>query len=111
MVALIMGEYSCIAHSFPSVIAASSIVNHLKNYCSLSPTPDGVRACQSKIRDAYLTVSAMHDVDIPSHVVEIERGIGKEKQWLHFLPLEPPLCNAAFHIGQQCHYLMLDLLR
>ena len=77
MVALILGEYSCIAHSFPSVIAAYSIVNRLNNCSSLSPTPDGVRACQSKILDAYLTVSAMHDVDIPSHVVEIERGLGK----------------------------------
>lgn len=70
----------------------------------------GVRVCRSKIHDAYLTVSAMHDVDIPSHVVEIERGIEKEKHWLHFLPLGPPLCNVSC-IGQQCHYLMLDLLR
>jgi len=24
------------------------------------------------------------DVDIPSHVVEIERGFGKREDWLHF---------------------------
>ena len=34
--------------------------------------------CQLNLLDAYLTVSAMHDVDIPSHVVGIERGTENE---------------------------------
>ena len=53
----------------------------------------GVRACQSNIIHTCLTVSAVQDdVDIPSHVVEIERGSGKRGHWLHLhLPLATPL--------------------
>lgn len=72
-VALIFGRYPYITHSFPSVTIALIIV--LEYYFSLLPTmSDEVKACQSKILYPYLTVSAMQDVDIPSHVVEIERG-------------------------------------
>jgi hypothetical protein len=72
-VALIFDRYPYITHSFPSVTNALSIV--LECCFSLLPkTSDEVKACQPKILYPYLTVSAMQDVDIPSHVVEIERG-------------------------------------
>jgi hypothetical protein len=52
----------------------------------LLPMADEVIACRSKIRLS----DRFGDVDIPSHVVRIERGFVKRGRWLH-LPVPLPL--------------------